>query len=378
MKRAGIFFLAGALCVASLSASAQNYTGDYTWLRFWEGTTTSASGIGWYGLWGGPGWTGSGSTPGVSWMADHRDPNADMVEQWYKIAWEDPMTLTGARVEARADQFGQRGTVLGEYKLQYLDSDGVWQNIEVADWNDSTQTPVSLSGTTDFYVQFLGEVTTTAIRVYFPENSYNHDPVAPQHTTLRPGPGLVKFLPIGNLASGAGLDPSNPHFNILATSGNYLGIQPVATYLSGDPIPGLIDGFVSENQPRFGWYSATATFSNAHAFICDFGADAELMIHGVTLYPGTFASYAPTTIDVYVTDDLDDWGTIVGTAARSTEGVIALSGFDKAGRYVILANPTGGVNIYVQELAISASPIPEPATMTLLALGGLAMLRRRK
>jgi len=59
-------------------------------------------------------------------------------------------------------------------------------------------------------------------------------------------------------------------------------------------------------------------------------------------------------------------------------------GFDRAGTsdlwrlYVALGNPSGGTRISEIMLFGEIPPIPEPATMGLLALGGLAVLRRRK
>ncbi|MCL2701178.1 MAG: discoidin domain-containing protein [Phycisphaerae bacterium] len=386
MQKATVLFLAGVLCVASLSAAAQNYTGDYAWLRFWDGATASASGVGYKGTWGGADWTSSNNVPGVCWLMDHKEPDDPKVEQWYAITWTEAMTLTGARVEGRNDQHGRRNNI-HEYKLQYWnDVLEDWVDIAVADWNDTTGSPLTLTGTTDYYVRFLDEVTTTAIRVYFPENSYDHErqPGWPSEGTWN-GPGLTKFLPIGNLASGEGLDSTNSSFNIFGTNpaDNFLGINP-AIYtidrngnMSAAAVPGLMDNNVSWDSPRFGW---SPSFTGEEAFVCDLGVTLD--IHGVTLYGGTGMTFiSGATMEVYVTDDLKNWGESVGTIAPDATGALSLSDItDAVGRYVIVGSPALDYanHIFVTEIAINASAIPEPATMTLLALGGLAMLRRRR
>ena len=62
-------------------------------------------------------------------------------------------------------------------------------------------------------------------------------------------------------------------------------------------------------------------------------------------------------------------------AASSREQIFA---FDQPGEYRYLLLVLNGQNNPVTQLEVFAKAVPEPATMGLLVLGGLAMLRRRK
>jgi len=381
MNKVSALVLTAVLCVATLSvalpASADNYTGEYAWLRFWDAKVDWSDHY--HHSWQGIGWLGN------LWATG---------ERWYELSWSEAMTLTGTKVESWA-QFGPAGYI-NEYKLMYWNAganegQGKWEDI-------ATSVPlvggVNYNGSTpETTVRFLDPVTTTAIRVVFPEGSYDAD--AANKVGPGGGPGVTKFLPIGNLASGQGLDPSNPNFNLLATDWRtsadpFLGINPVVT-LTGRGVSEnghiagqlLTDNDINPDYPRTGWLSP---LDGNETVICDLGA--SLLIHGVTLYGGMHYTYLPSTMDVYVTDNLEDWGKPVGQATFCDAGeyqndtiyctLTTLTDLNTVGQYVILANLTGGPHLLMHELAINATAIPEPVTMTLLTLGGLAMLRRRK
>ena len=352
-------FLAGVLCLASLAvslpAAADNYTGDYAWLRFWNAEVKTSDTY--HNGWDRVGWLG------------HKDNTED---HWYVLEWSEAMTLTGARVEVWAQIDTGTGGYIGEYYLQYWDA-----SLDDPDWVNINTSAGTLSGFTSYNVSFTAPVTTTAIRVYFPEGNYAIG------NSPNSGPGVAKLLPIGNLASGLGLDPADPKFNLLATdwstsSDPFLGITPTVWLQGRTPNENnpakLLDNNLTTDWERAGWHP---TMDGSETFVCDLGT--SLLVHGVTLYGGTHMSeYLPTTMDVYVTDDLDDWGNRVGVLER-VAGYCVLSDVDTAGRYIILTNPPlDSWYILPQELAVNATAIPEPVTMTLLTLGGLAVLRRRK
>ena len=171
------------LFVSGTAVAAENYYGDYAWLRFWNAKiTTSASHEAAYLY---TGWLG------------HRNNTGD---HWYQIQWDDAMRLSGARMQVWA-QVGTNGSV-GEYKLQYtLDSNPTetsqWIDIETTQYG--TSTPVTLSSTGDYFVSFQNMPSTgvKAVRVFFPQGSYTLGTA-----NVQSGPGVVKFLPIGNLANG--------------------------------------------------------------------------------------------------------------------------------------------------------------------------------
>jgi len=376
MKTARIWVLI-VLCVSVLSSarpvSAENYLGDYAWLRFWNATAS----------WSDHYWN---SWQNVGWLGDLWGSG----DRWYKLEWTEAMTLTGTRVSTW-NQFGPAGTI-GEYKLQYWDAS---EEDESKQWKDIA-TSFPLMGGVDYNglspektVSFLTPVTTTAIRVFFPEGSYISD--AANKNGAGGGPGVLKLLPIGNLASGLGLDPSDPQFNIFATdrkagsNDNFLGINPVVTFpgraIDNGSVSVCMDNDLDADWARVGWYGPTGADNEIIA--CDLGT--SLLIHGVTVYGAVHQPYVSASVNVYITDDLDSWLDLEDRGdpldiALYTNGVLTTTiDLDTVGRYIILTNPAPRDYFLLQEIAVNATlPVPEPATISLLTLAGLAMLRRRK
>jgi len=375
MKKAGLLFLAGVLCATALSARAENYFGEYDWLRFWHATPD----------WSDRYWTSWGN---MGWLAARGD-GSNTADRYYKLTWDEPMDLTGTRVSAFTQTSGGVNDI-GTYKLQYsVDGLTQWEDIEV--YNRTTGAPVtSLSGTTDYNLSFgnMPEGGVKGIRVLFPGGSYSMG-------TSGNGPGIYRLLPTGNVASGLGLDSSDPAFNILGTtfSDQFLGISPSVSMTSnrtpvidqGSSASRLIDHNIdADGNGRVGWLLPV---NGSEAIICDLGV--SLTIHSVSLYSGTSpgCSYLAATMDVYVSDSADPakWGQPVGLAKLVDGALTTLWDPDKqdihaVGQYVILANPNvGNYHFLPHQLSINATAVvPEPATMTLLALGGLALLRRRR
>ena len=114
-------------------------------------------------------------------------------------------------------------------------------------------------------------------------------------------------------------------------------------------------------------------------------------------YSGTIGSFVPVFTDLGALDRLDVTGTLIetdgywntdwntGTPAMDEEFALADTVFDftstmfETGNSFTIPNPLGAgtwtVNEWAGETVVST---PEPATMSLLALGGLAVLRRRR
>ena len=364
--------LSVAMLLSAIPAAAENYMGDYAWLRFWNATITTTDTY--YNGW-----------ERISWLSAPGNTG----DRWYQLSWTESMNLTSTRVQAW-QQLGVGGS-LGDYKLQYSVNgvDG-WKDIDLAEIRYANgQLASGLSGTDDYIVTFANMPAggVKALRVFFPEDNY-------VYTNGHSGPGVSKFLPTGNLASGQGLNPADPCFNVFGTDWKnnpnaFLGINPTiwtdgrALSEGSGSLGRLTDCYLDADWARIGWHpnGTPEKMDGTETIIIDLGT--LLSIHGVTLYGGTHMNYLVQTIDVYITDDLDEWG--VGSTVTLTGGLLSWSSPEGLiGQYVILTNPTlptFGENkdyFLIQEIAINARAIPEPATMSLLVLAGLAMLRRRK
>jgi len=379
--------LGAALLSSAIPAAAENYFGDYYWLRFWDTTvTTSAQG---FAGWGKVAWLGSGGNTG-----DH----------WLQLEWKEAVNLNGAVIQGWSQLGGSE--VLGEYYIQYrywddTASEYKWENINTSQRLYGTGTGQSKP---EYNVTFsdMPAGGVTAVRVFFPKENYTRD-----GGTY--GPGLIKFLPYGNLASGEGLNPSNPNFNLFGTdfltnpSDAFLGITPSVTMVGRttnreSSTSVLFDHDIGRDGPRAGWQNAT---DGSETFIIDLGT--ELAIYGITLYGGAHSAdyaYIPSSVDIYITNDPScpagwgqngkeavpsNWGKLVDTALRGTGENYFLSSTDLGGivgQYIIITNPAARTHYLLSEIAINATavpePIPEPATISLLTLAGLTLLRRRK
>ena len=124
------------------------------------------------------------------------------------------------------------------------------------------------------------------------------------------------------------------------------------------------------------WGSA----ENMSEAVWDLGYTAWLTAVQVSMYAGW------DSLQISISTDNDHW-TELRIPDTEAAKPLALSWGETIGleapaeaRYIKITGYGGGANGHLTELMAFATtkPIPEPATMSLLALGGLAMLRRRK
>jgi len=218
---------------------------------------------------------------------------------------------------------------------------------------------------------------------------------------------LQSQFPAGtvNWALGAGVEVVgagfyNPQNKDALTDGvmEYRGPW-ISPYFQTAPVPYAVDG---DGQYAGGDYvqidlgearkidTVAATFSYDAFRMNSGGFDIWLSTDGVVWYQVELST-TPYITDIPIVDgnswvDAEHRGTHVHSH-HSSAGAVAYAFAEEEVRFVRLTDFTtsgfgfNGVNssahLWMTEVLVTGSVIPEPATMSLLALGGLAMLRRR-
>ena len=148
------------------------------------------------------------------------------------------------------------------------------------------------------------------------------------------------------------------------------------------------------------WYNASATWAASAFDTHDFGIVASLTLGGnAETWWDDNASHTSTDVNLnYQVDALaweaidlpwlsytpnnDKWEDMTGEDVIATTGVGAgthsLAVYFSASDGVNMAYDSNSSANYVASFETAAAPIPEPATMSLLGLGALAMVLRRK
>lgn len=352
MKR--ILVLTAIMALATGAARAAMYAGEYGWLSFYNTTWSNTPH---YVL---------DPTPGmIFWGYNYGDNTHDVYRQ---VTWAQPVTINGVRVNATA-QLGTGGS-LGAWSVQYsVDGSTGWTNVPTSGAVQAQMTGDKTLGTLD--VPLTSSVTAKALRVFFAAGSYT---VGTANVYSGPSVGLIEAR--GTVAGGFNMD--DPQFNIIATTGVLPSTPTVAfagNAASGDYTgSNLVDQYFGMDSPRAGFYTpvtSTATMT--------FDLKTKLAIGTVRLYGGAQYHYLPTSASLLMSDDGVNFVPIPGgtlTPLYVNGGIVQYLGTGQySARYLRITDWNTPSYVLPSEFFLS---IPEPASLSLLAVSGVLCLRRRR
>ena len=178
------------------------------------------------------------------------------------------------------------------------------------------------------------------------------------HGALAPG---VEMLPSGDMEDGG--DATTPPLY-------WSEVGPGTIGVSGDVPPGGdLQSLFVDGDSGLGSYSHDYTDQSGYA------AGTQIQIsywHKGDLYTSIGMQSGYTLIS-----GQEPWDWFEGvTEWTYREGVIQIDGYNDGFSFLVYDNTDGGMTAMIDN--VSFKVIPEPATMTLIGLGGLALIRRRK
>lgn len=161
----------------------------------------------------------------------------------------------------------------------------------------------------------------------------------------------------------------------------YLGNGPIDNFTienaSGD-LAGQVN-FTSPNALGFGGYSpgSGAAFTRLGSF--DFGIGGAASFASFDFYSFANDPNMTITLQGLLAGNVVNSATVnVPSSFSIQHTLVALPSGNYDGFHVISAGPTNQGATFVLLDNVTVNPVPEPASLCVLALGGLALLRRRR
>jgi len=303
------------------------------------------------------------------------------VPYWAAVKLDQPRTVNSVEVQLWA------ANTQASVSKFYVDAliDGRWQQVGV-----SPAITGSFEVSTPFPVTFASGIYTQDIRIRFEPSDYQ------ALITAYGGPGVVLINPIGsgelaenrinwaNRTFGTSIKSSKDEYN----SGQGYTDYGAGIIMRAVAVQHLIDGNLSDyNDDNYRAGVNTGAYGQAASdvwFQLDLGQPRWIdEVVGVwqaqQIGSGFTIQYSTTGLDgdfhtVKADLLLIDGKPVVDSAAMT------IYGFDAVyARYWRITEITGSDwCLFEQIMMYGSAPVPEPMTMSLLALGGLALLRRRR
>ncbi|MCL2700217.1 MAG: discoidin domain-containing protein [Phycisphaerae bacterium] len=195
--------------------------------------------------------------------------------------------------------------------------------------------------------------------------------------------GIRVFGDVGTLS------PKNNNIDLISSTG-LAGATPGSPAVTITPVGGVAIspnlGFVDDAYNPLGRTVMYSLNEAGKGFIVNFtnGVEYEFTKLGLS-GAGTGYNSATATFNLFYRNGDDDaWHPVTFADGTTTQFLPVLYGyFDLSegiiGTAIMLTMVDGGGSAnYINEVQLFGAPIPEPVTMSLLALGGLALLRRRR
>lgn len=164
-------------------------------------------------------------------------------------------------------------------------------------------------------------------------------------------------------------------------------LEQFNNFAPGNPLNGTQTTWAAPGANGYGWTAAAAggLFSLSGALSTNLADDPLTLTftgNTVTAFGGTWGNtdFSGNLIPGTVTVNLSNGQTNTITFTGASQGFLGWVGNTAIASVVLSSDSGPGVNDWIKadNVYTGAQPVPEPATVAALGLGGLALLRRRR